>query len=88
MTPTVPAVTEEIVPVGGRDVRPDHMAALGARERDVRRLVAPGRSDADIVGCIVLGPGTVATHLHHFCGKINATGFDWATRFAREHRLG
>jgi len=42
---------------------PGGMTGLTARQRDVLRLLAEGRSTKDIARCLSLGVGTVKVHL-------------------------
>lgn len=44
---------------------------LTAREREVLVLIGQGRSNAEIAGELVLGEGTVKTHVNHVFTKLN-----------------
>jgi DNA-binding CsgD family transcriptional regulator len=45
---------------------------LTARERDVLRLLAEGRTNAEIADALFIGRGTVRTHVSAILGKLNA----------------
>ena len=50
--------------------RPDPLACLSARERDVLTLMAEGRSNASICALLTLSPRTVETHVTHVFQKL------------------
>jgi DNA-binding NarL/FixJ family response regulator len=56
---------------GGPDVRPDALAALTDREREVTALVAHGLSNQDIAGRLFLSPLTVKTHVNRAMSKLS-----------------
>jgi DNA-binding CsgD family transcriptional regulator len=62
-------------------------AGLTAREVEVLRLVAAGRSNAQIASALVLSEKTVARHLSNIFGKIDVGSRTAATAFAFEHGL-
>jgi DNA-binding NarL/FixJ family response regulator len=51
-----------------------HDAALTAKEREVLRLLAAGRSNAEIAGALFVSPATVKTHLAHIYEKLGVRG--------------
>ena len=54
-------------PVAGR---PPGLEPLNDRELEVLRLVARGRSNAEIAGELYLGENTVKTHVTHILTKL------------------
>ncbi len=60
---------------------------LTARELEVLRLVASGRSNAEIAAALVLSEKTVARHLSNIFGKLEVGSRTAATAFAFEHGL-
>jgi DNA-binding NarL/FixJ family response regulator len=48
-------------------------SALTAREREVLRLVAEGRTNQAIAHALALSPRTVAKHLEHAYRKLDVT---------------
>jgi DNA-binding NarL/FixJ family response regulator len=52
-------------------VRPDRLAPLTARERDVLVLITRGLSNAEIARELYLSPGTVRTHITRVFGKLH-----------------
>jgi len=78
-----PAV-EEIDALTGRRSLP---AGLSAREMQVLRLVAAGRSNADIAAELVLSDRTVARHLSNIFGKLGVGSRTAAAAFAFERGL-
>ena len=63
------------------------MGGLTAREVEVLRLVARGRSNPEIAAALVLSEKTVARHLSNIFTKLNVTSRTAAAAFAFEHRL-
>ena len=72
----VPETTTENLPGG-----------LTAREVEVLRLVAAGRSNADIATTLVLSEKTVARHLSNIFGKLAVSSRTAAAAYAFEHHL-
>jgi DNA-binding CsgD family transcriptional regulator len=62
-------------------------AGLTAREVEVLRLVASGRSNAQIATALVLSEKTVARHLSNIFGKLDVGSRTAATAYAFEHGL-
>jgi DNA-binding CsgD family transcriptional regulator len=60
---------------------------LTAREREVVRLVAEGRSNRDIAAELVISEHTAANHVRNILTKIGAANRTQAAMFAREHGL-
>lgn len=60
---------------------------LTAREAEVLRLVASGRSNPQIAEALVLSQKTVARHLSNIFGKTGVTSRSGATAYAFEHDL-
>ena len=48
------------------------MEALTDREREVLALVASGKSNAEIAGCLTISPATAKTHVAHLLTKLDA----------------
>src|SRR5262249_51586850 len=53
-----------------RSERPDPLAVLTARERDVVELMAQGRSNAAIARTLWITEGAVEKHIKHIFGKL------------------
>ncbi len=68
----------------GRDPT-DH--GLTAREIDVLRLVASGRSNGEIAAALVISEHTVARHVQNIFGKLGVSTRTAAAAYAFEHRL-
>lgn len=62
-------------------------AGLTSREVEVLRLVASGRSNAQIASALVLSDKTVARHLSNIFGKLDVRSRTAATAYAFEHGL-
>lgn len=64
-----------------------HPDGLTAREVDVLRLIASGKTNREIAEVLVLSPRTVEQHIAHIYGKIGARGRADATSYALLHSL-
>jgi DNA-binding CsgD family transcriptional regulator len=62
-------------------------AGLTAREVEVLRLVAAGRTNPEIAATLVLSEKTVARHLSNIFGKLDVTSRTAAAAFAFRHHL-
>jgi ATP/maltotriose-dependent transcriptional regulator MalT len=68
-----------------RAAAPAH--GLTARELEVLRLVAAGRSNREIATALVISEHTVARHLQNIFAKLGVSSRTAATAFAFSHRL-
>jgi DNA-binding CsgD family transcriptional regulator len=66
---------------------PAYPADLSAREVEVLRLIAAGRTNREIADALFLSPGTVNVHVTHILTKTNSTNRTEAALFARDHGL-
>ncbi len=60
---------------------------LSERELEVLRLVADGLSNREIADKLIIGVGTVKTHVHHIYSKLDVSGRTQAVARAREIEL-
>jgi DNA-binding CsgD family transcriptional regulator len=70
--------------LGGQNDLP---RGLTAREAEVLRLVAAGKTNRDIAAALVISEHTVARHLQNIFAKLDVSSRSAATAFAFEHRL-
>jgi len=69
-----PAVTGRVLSAYRSAPPPQHvddLSALTAREREVLTLIGAGRSNAEIAAELVLGEGTVKTHVNRIFAKLD-----------------
>jgi DNA-binding NarL/FixJ family response regulator len=78
-----PAEREAVTLLG----RADAPGGLSPREVEVLRLVAAGRSNAEIAAALFLSEKTVARHLSNIFTKLDVGSRTAAAAFAYEHRL-
>jgi DNA-binding NarL/FixJ family response regulator len=67
--------------------RGDAGEGLTAREVEVLRLVATGRSNSEIASALVISEHTVARHVQNIFGKLGVSTRTAAAVYAFEHRL-
>lgn len=60
---------------------------LSARELEVLRLVSAGLSNREIARALTVTPGTVKTHIHNICAKLEVRNRTEAAARARELKL-
>lgn len=65
----------------------DASAGLTAREVEIVRLVAAGRTNHEIADELVISPKTVARHLHNVFTKLDLPNRSSATAWAYEHGI-
>jgi DNA-binding NarL/FixJ family response regulator len=85
-----PAVTERVLATyRAAPPRPDSpvLEALTARERDVFGLLGRGSSNEEIAGALVIGEGTVKTHIHRIFEKLGFRDRAAAIVYAFDHGL-
>ena len=66
---------------------PTYPAGLTAREVEILRLVAQGKTDAQVADQLVISPRTVNWHLTSIYGKISVSSRAAATHYAMEQHL-
>jgi len=60
---------------------------LTARELDVARLIADGRTNPEIAAALVVSPRTVDAHVRHILAKLEFGSRAQIARWAAEHEL-
>jgi HD-GYP domain-containing protein (c-di-GMP phosphodiesterase class II) len=81
--------TEAVLAAAGHPPRRRRSAPadLTPRELDVLRLIARGRTSAEVGRELGIQPKTVGSHIEHIYAKIGASNRSVATLFAMEHGL-
>jgi DNA-binding NarL/FixJ family response regulator len=86
-----PAVTGRVLSTYRESVptrEPDPgLGVLTAREREVLALIGAGLTNAEIAGRLVLGEGTIKTHIGHLFAKLQLRTRAAAVVFAFDHGL-
>ena len=86
-----PAITRRVIEDYAQRAAPrkDHarLARLTEREREVLRLLATGKSNAELAAHLYLGEGTAKTHVSHLLGKLGLRDRVQAVVFAYETGL-
>jgi DNA-binding NarL/FixJ family response regulator len=82
----------ELRSVGGVRPAPSGVEArrsetLTAREREVLRLVAEGRSNSEVAGRLFISAKTVSVHVSNVLAKLGASGRTEAAALARRRGL-
>ena len=72
---------------GQRGRNGDNTAGLSARELEVLRLFAAGRSNQQIAGELVISLSTVAKHVTSILTKTESANRTEAAAYAHRHRL-
>jgi DNA-binding NarL/FixJ family response regulator len=67
---------------------PDVIPELTPREREVLKLLADGRSSAQIAQALVISPRTVGTHVQHVLSKLGVNSRTQAVALAHRAGLG
>ena len=67
--------------------RPQHVAGLTGREREVLRLLARGLSIRQIADALTIAPKTADAHIQHIYAKLGVSTRAAATMFAMQHDL-
>jgi putative nucleotidyltransferase with HDIG domain len=67
--------------------RREHVAGLTARELEVLRLIARGRSTKQVAAALVITPKTADSHIQHIYSKLGVSTRAAATVFAMHHGL-
>jgi DNA-binding NarL/FixJ family response regulator len=86
-----PSVTRRVIAHYARrpskTARKAELDLLTDREREVLRLMATGKSNAELAAALYVGEGTVKTHISHLLGKLGLRDRVQAVVFAYESGL-
>jgi DNA-binding NarL/FixJ family response regulator len=87
-----PAVTGRVLAIyrsaaPPASVRDAGLHALTSREREVLALIGQGKTNAEICAELVVGEGTVKTHINHLFTKLQLRDRAAAVIFAFDHDL-
>jgi len=86
-----PAVTGRVLKVyraaTPAQYRDAGLATLSGREREVLTLIGRGKTNAEIAAELVLGEGTIKTHINHLFAKLGLRDRAAAVVFAFDHDL-
>lgn len=77
--------------IEAQDLKPKVETAegvLSTREAEVLRLMAEGRSNAQIAEALVISPNTVGRHVSNIFDKIGAANRTEAAAYAHQHGIG
>jgi pimeloyl-ACP methyl ester carboxylesterase len=89
--PAVLAIEEFLASVPPQTAQADQQAVVSAglsqREIEVLRLLATGKSNAQIAGELVISQNTVIRHVSHIFAKIGAENRTEAASYAHRHNL-
>jgi DNA-binding NarL/FixJ family response regulator len=67
---------------------PRNTHGLSNRESQILRLVADGRKNREIASSLEIAEGTVKTHVHNLCSKLNVQSRVGLARYAMTNALG
>jgi predicted ATPase/DNA-binding NarL/FixJ family response regulator len=80
------ANTVDVMPTVAKPTA-DAMTGLSARELEVLRLVAAGRSNQEIAESLYISPTTAATHVRNLLSKLDLSSRTAAAAYAHQHGL-
>jgi DNA-binding NarL/FixJ family response regulator len=87
VTGRVLAIYRSAVPPTGQDAGGAALDTLTSREREVLALIGRGKTNAEIAAELVVGEGTVKTHINHLFTKLQLRDRAAAVVFAFDHDL-